>query len=616
MLDPEKLATIRRLFFAEHWKIGTIASELGVHRDTVRAAIETDPLDRPRRLRPSRLDPYVAFVRETLERHPRLQGDAASGDDPAARLRGLASSGCGASWHGCGRRAGGVPAAGTFPGEEAQVDWANFGQVKVGRAERALSCFVLTLTFSRGLFLDFFLDQTLENFLRGHVAPSRTSAGCRGCSSTTTSGRRCSSGTARPCASTPACSSSPRTTTSRPGPVRPGARQREGRRRADHPLRARLVLRRALVHHPRGPQPPGAWTGATRSRTSGAGPGTTARRSPRPSRGGAPRLLPLPAHPFETDLVRPRPLGARPSTSASTSTTTRSRPPRSGERSRLVASETTVRILDGASEIARHRRSYDRAPARRGSRPRSRRCSSEKQRARGSTPSRPAHRLPSPRPRPSSRPPSSAASPSRATTEKLLLPARRLRSRRSSAAAVAEALAARHTPRLGSVAYPARPAPPNGPATARLCPSTCPAAPTSRDLYVKPHHAETYDELSRRRDDDERRLTSRRSWPRSACSPSPSASTTSWPAPPRAASSPRQILEEIVRLEQIEGTRRSLESRLRRARIGRFKPIADFDWNWPKKIERDVIERALDPRLHPRRPQPRPHRQPTAWARP
>src|SRR5213594_845461 len=73
MLDPEKLATIRRLYFAEHWKIGTIASELSVHRDTVRAAVETDPLHRPRRLRPSRLDPYLPFLRETLERHPRLR---------------------------------------------------------------------------------------------------------------------------------------------------------------------------------------------------------------------------------------------------------------------------------------------------------------------------------------------------------------------------------------------------------------------------------------------------------------------------------------------------------------------------------------------------------------
>jgi len=57
--------------------------------------------------------------------------------------------------------------------------------------------------------------------------------------------------------------------------------------------------------------------------------------------------------------------------------------------------------------------------------------------------------------------------------------------------------------------------------------------------------------------------------------------------------SPLQILEEIVRLEEIDKTRRSVVSRLRRARIGRFKAMADFDWNWPKKIERDVIESAL-----------------------
>ena len=57
--------------------------------------------------------------------------------------------------------------------------------------------------------------------------------------------------------------------------------------------------------------------------------------------------------------------------------------------------------------------------------------------------------------------------------------------------------------------------------------------------------------------------------------------------------SPVQILEEIARLEEIDKSRRSQESRLRRARIGRFKPIADFDWSWPKKIDRPLIERAL-----------------------
>jgi DNA replication protein DnaC len=57
--------------------------------------------------------------------------------------------------------------------------------------------------------------------------------------------------------------------------------------------------------------------------------------------------------------------------------------------------------------------------------------------------------------------------------------------------------------------------------------------------------------------------------------------------------SPHQILEELARLEGAERARRSLERRLRSARIGRFKSIADFDWNWPKKIDRELVERAL-----------------------
>ena len=40
MIPDDQRARIRRLFFAEHWKIGTIAAELGVHHDTVELAIE------------------------------------------------------------------------------------------------------------------------------------------------------------------------------------------------------------------------------------------------------------------------------------------------------------------------------------------------------------------------------------------------------------------------------------------------------------------------------------------------------------------------------------------------------------------------------------------------
>jgi DNA replication protein DnaC len=57
--------------------------------------------------------------------------------------------------------------------------------------------------------------------------------------------------------------------------------------------------------------------------------------------------------------------------------------------------------------------------------------------------------------------------------------------------------------------------------------------------------------------------------------------------------SPHQILEQMVQAEITERSRRSLERRLRLSGIKRFKPMADFDWSWPRKIERDVIERAF-----------------------
>lgn len=57
--------------------------------------------------------------------------------------------------------------------------------------------------------------------------------------------------------------------------------------------------------------------------------------------------------------------------------------------------------------------------------------------------------------------------------------------------------------------------------------------------------------------------------------------------------SPRALLERIVQAETAERARRSLFRRTQRSRLGSFKPIADFDWNWPKKIDRPLIERAL-----------------------
>jgi len=57
--------------------------------------------------------------------------------------------------------------------------------------------------------------------------------------------------------------------------------------------------------------------------------------------------------------------------------------------------------------------------------------------------------------------------------------------------------------------------------------------------------------------------------------------------------SPRCLLEEVARSEVAALSQRSLERRLRQAQLGRFKPMADFDWNWPEQIDRDLVERAL-----------------------
>lgn len=54
------------------------------------------------------------------------------------------------------------------------------------------------------------------------------------------------------------------------------------------------------------------------------------------------------------------------------------------------------------------------------------------------------------------------------------------------------------------------------------------------------------------------------------------------------------VLTKVCELEIQEQQKRNLERRLRESKLGRFKPMADFDWNWPKKIDRPAIERLFD----------------------
>ena len=70
MISEDVRARIRRLFFAEHWKVGTIAAELGLHRDTVACAVDTSRFSTCRFRDKARiLDPYRDFIPVTEAAH-------------------------------------------------------------------------------------------------------------------------------------------------------------------------------------------------------------------------------------------------------------------------------------------------------------------------------------------------------------------------------------------------------------------------------------------------------------------------------------------------------------------------------------------------------------------
>jgi len=171
MKDAELYARIRRLFYAEHWKVGTIATELGVHHDTVSRAIEAERFAHAARpVRATLLDPYKQLVTDVLEKHPRLRSTRLF---EMLRERGYPGSAVQLRRYVATvrptRRAEAYLRMSTLPGEQAQVDWGHFGKIQIGRAARSLSCFVLVLGWSRALYARFALDQTLESFVRAHI---------------------------------------------------------------------------------------------------------------------------------------------------------------------------------------------------------------------------------------------------------------------------------------------------------------------------------------------------------------------------------------------------------------------------------------------------------------
>lgn len=175
MIPPRLEAEIRRLATVEGWRRGTIARHLGVHHSTVSRAVARAVAGEGSRSparRASMLDAFMPWLREVLERYPKLP---ASQLYEMARRRGYP----GGPDHfrhriaELGLRPATAPEAffalRTLPAEQAQVDWADFGRRAVEGGHRRLFAFVMVLSFSRMLFVRFFYDARLPSFLAGHV---------------------------------------------------------------------------------------------------------------------------------------------------------------------------------------------------------------------------------------------------------------------------------------------------------------------------------------------------------------------------------------------------------------------------------------------------------------
>jgi transposase len=163
-------AEILRLHHSEHWPVGTIAAQLRVHHGTVRRVLAQAGVPVARAARASIAEPYVGFMVETLAKYPTLRASRLY-----AMVRERGYPGAPDHFRAIVARLRPRPAAEaylrlrTLPGDQAQVDWAHFGKLAIGRALRPLMAFVMVLSYSRALFLRFYLGASMSYFVRGHV---------------------------------------------------------------------------------------------------------------------------------------------------------------------------------------------------------------------------------------------------------------------------------------------------------------------------------------------------------------------------------------------------------------------------------------------------------------
>lgn len=167
---PELEAEILRLHYAEHWPVGTIATQLAAHPDQVRRVLGLGNRRAASAIRDRLVDPYRPFIEDSLTRYPRLRATRLY---DMVRERGYAGSvrtlrEFVATVRPRPRRAPYLRIE-TLPGEQAQVDWAYVGKRAFPGGERALWLFVIVLGHSRAMWAEFVIDLTVHSLCRSLV---------------------------------------------------------------------------------------------------------------------------------------------------------------------------------------------------------------------------------------------------------------------------------------------------------------------------------------------------------------------------------------------------------------------------------------------------------------
>ena len=168
MIDYQTYCQIRHLALEKKLTNRQIARELKLNRKTVRKWVKRESFQKaPPPQRASKLDPFKAEILRLLERHDysaqqilqqiREHGYEGRYTIVKAFVRQVRP-----------RRQPAFLTLHFAPGECAQVDWGCAGSIAIGATQRRLSFFVMVLAFSRKMYLEFTLAETLEHFLACH----------------------------------------------------------------------------------------------------------------------------------------------------------------------------------------------------------------------------------------------------------------------------------------------------------------------------------------------------------------------------------------------------------------------------------------------------------------